>query len=420
MHNKGPIKVEIRGEPGHFQLFRGGEPYNIKGAGIESGELQAFADHGGNSFRTWSVGSKNRSGKELLDEAQRLGLTVALGLPMGKEVWGFDYDDADAVAAQLAEVTAIVAQYKDHPALLCWVIGNELNFDYKNPRVYTAVNDISRMIHRLDPNHPTTTTTAGISATLLADIVARAPDLDFLSVQVYGELYNLPDAVQALQIPMPLMITEWGAVGHWEIESTRWGAPLEDNSSVKAANYLRGYSQVLAPLAGHVVGNYVFFWGQKQEKTPTWYGMFLQSGEETEAIDVMHYIWNNRWPDNRSPSLQDLQLDGAQAQENVTLVAGRQYAAQVFVAAADNHNLTFEWVIMREATATPGGGSYEPTPEILADRVEQSGLPRTTVTAPVDPGPYRLFVYVRDQRGHGAHANIPFLVVAGTGRVTTD
>lgn len=420
MQNEGPVKVEIRGEPGNFQLYRGGKPYTIKGAGIESGELQAFADHGGNSFRTWSVGSKNRSGKELLDEAQRLGLTVALGLPLGKEVWGFDYDDAEAVAKQLVELTAIVEEYKDHPALLCWFIGNELNFDYKNPRVYDAVNDISKMIHRLDSNHPTTTTTAGISATLLADIVARAPDLDFLSVQVYGELYNLNHYVQTLQFPMPLMITEWGAVGHWEIELTRWDAPIEHNSSVKAANYLRGYSQVLAPLAGTVVGNYVFFWGQKQEKTPTWYGMFLQSGEETEAIDVMHYIWNDRWPDNRSPTLQNLQLDGAQAQDNVTLVAGQQYPALVVAEDADKDNLSFEWVVMREATNTPGGGSYEPAPEVFTDRVEQSGLPRTTVTAPAEPGPYRLFVYVHDQRGHAAHANIPFLVVADTGPVTTD
>ena len=29
----GPIPVEIRGEPGNFMLYRGGEPYHVRGAG---------------------------------------------------------------------------------------------------------------------------------------------------------------------------------------------------------------------------------------------------------------------------------------------------------------------------------------------------------------------------------------------------
>jgi len=31
--------------------------------------------------------------------------------------------------------------------------------------------------------------------------------------------------------------------------------------------------------------------GTKQERTPTWYGMFLSSRRATETVDVMEYIW---------------------------------------------------------------------------------------------------------------------------------
>ena len=64
------------------------------------------------------------------------GWTVALNLPVASERFGFDYDDAAAVAAQERRIEALVRRYRDHPALLCWILGNELDFNYTNPRVY--------------------------------------------------------------------------------------------------------------------------------------------------------------------------------------------------------------------------------------------------------------------------------------------
>ena len=50
------------------------------------------------------------------------------------------------------------------------------------------------------------------------------------------------------------MVTEWGAVGFWEMKKTAWGAPFEMNSSDKAANYLNGYQQQLLPLKNQIIG----------------------------------------------------------------------------------------------------------------------------------------------------------------------
>ena len=209
----GPVKVEVVRTASGFELRRGGRPYRIQGAGGLD-RLAQLAEAGGNSIRTWSVGTPEQSAWELLDEAHRLGLTVALCLDIARERHGFDYDDEAAVAAQFERAKAEVLAHRDHPALLVWIIGNELNHDFKNPRVYDAVNEISRMIHEIDGNHPTTTTIAGFSADMAEVISTRAPDIDFLSIQSYAGVLDLHRRVRKAGYEGPYVLTEWGPPGH--------------------------------------------------------------------------------------------------------------------------------------------------------------------------------------------------------------
>lgn len=402
------IKVEIVKKDGGYQLLRGGEPYPIKGAGLEYGDIVSFAAHGGNSIRTWTTDNDVETAQEILDKALANGVTVSLGLPLGAEHWGFDYDDPAAVATQLEMLRDEVLKYRDHPALLVWIIGNELNYDYTNSKVYDAVNDVAKMIRELDPNHPTTTTVAGLGADVVEDIEARAPDIDFVSFQVYGELADLPDFVNEKGYSKPFFVTEWGAIGHWEVDKTDWGAPIEATSSDKARTYLDGYRNKLEPLEGNVIGSYAFLWGQKQERTPTWFGLFTSSGEETETVDVMHYLWNGAWPDNRSPELRGFLLDGKAAEQNVRLRAGQKYEAVVEIVDRENDPLTYRWEVKSESDATQVGGDFEESIDNLESLISNPVAEQVEITAPAKSGAYRLFVYANDGQGHAAHANIPF------------
>src|SRR4029078_2943967 len=170
------IKVEVRKADSSSQLYRAGQPYFVKGAG-GSGYPDRIAAYGGNSIRTWGT----RGAQKVLDTAQKYGLTVLLGLEPGSERHGFNYDDTAAVRKQLDRLRVEVLKYKDHPALLAWGIGNELNLQYKNVKVWDAVNDISKMIHSIDPNHPTCTVLAGVNKGLVDNIKERTPDIDFLA-----------------------------------------------------------------------------------------------------------------------------------------------------------------------------------------------------------------------------------------------
>jgi len=227
---------------------------------------------------------------------------------------------------------------------------------------------------------------------------------------MYGDIVNLPRYIEEMGFDQPYMVTEWGAVGHWEVPKTSWGAPIEQNSSAKAANYLKSPRIAIASNPDQILGSYVFLWGQKQERTPTWYGMFLEDGTETETIDVMHYIWTGSWPENRSPEIANMLLDSSSAHQNITLKADGVYEAGVEAVDPDGDVLRYRWEVMRESETTKTGGDREEIPGTLPGLVNVGGPGKATLTAPTEPGAYRLFVYVHDDNGHAGHANFPFQV----------
>lgn len=401
----GPLKVAVREKNGAYQLYRDGQPYYIKGAG-GSNYMERLKAYGGNSIRTWST----HNAQEVLDEAQKHGLTVTMGLDVARERHGFDYNDSAAVAQQLERLREEVLKYKDHPALLVWGIGNELNLSYTNPKVWDAVNDIARMIHEVDPNHPTSTMLAGINQKEIDHIRAKVPELDILAVNAYGGLPDVPKRVREFGWEGPYMITEWGPTGHWEGPQTPWGASVEETSAQKAAVYKSRYEAAMQQDRERNLGSYVFLWGQKQERTPTWYGLFTEEGQESEVVDVMQYLWTGSWPANRAPHLSSFLLDGKKATDQVYLQPGKSYAVSTEVTDPDQDKLSYRWELLHESTDLKEGGDRESRPAAVPDRISSTREGQATLKTPEQEGAYRLFVYAYDGQNNVATANIPFYV----------
>ena len=207
------------------------------------------------------------------------------------------------------------------------------------------------------------------------------------------------------------MVTEWGPTGHWEGLSTDWKSPIEETSSEKAAVYKSRYEASIETDRDKCLGSYVFLWGQKQERTPTWYGLFTEKGEETEVMDVMQYLWSGTWPHNQAPHLYSLQLAGKKAVQNVYLKAGGSYPVLAVVIDPDGDNLTYRWELLPEPTQVGEGGDFEARPKPVADAFPTStGKGQASLKAPQKTGAYRLFVYVTDGHNNVATANLPFYV----------
>ncbi|MDB5271709.1 MAG: beta-galactosidase [Chitinophagaceae bacterium] len=400
-----PIKVEVKVINGQFKLYRDGKPYFIKGAAGHT-HLEQLAKYGGNSIRTWGL----EGTEELLNEAHRLGLTVTFGLWVQHERHGFNYNNEEKVAVQLERFTETVKQFKDHPALLAWGIGNEVDLQYTNTNVWDAINDIAKMIHREDPNHPTLTVTAGIDEAEIKLIKTKCPEIDIYAVNAYGDLPNIPTKIRTFGWTGPYIVTEWGFTGHWEIAKTNWDVAIEETSTEKARVYQSRYEKTIAIDTARCLGSYVFLWGNKIEYTPTWCGLFLASGEETETVGVMDYLWSGKWPTNKAPQVSGITIDRFPPKKSIVLEPNSLHRIAAPATDPDSDPLMYEWVLLYESNNKLVGGDAEKKPGEIKGHITSDQQGTATIIAPAIVGAYRVYVYIYDGQNHAATANFPFYV----------
>ncbi len=391
-----------------FTLMRNGQPYYVKGVGGDV-HMDKMVAIGANSLRIWGI----ERAQEILDDAQKRGLTVMLGLWLQHERHGFDYNNAEKVKLQLNHFKQVVDRYKNHPALLMWGIGNELDLNYTNPACWNAVQDIARYIHQVDPNHPTSTVTAGLDSLEVAHILKRCPDIDIYCINTYGDIGNVPSKIKPYGWDGPYMITEWGPNGHWESPQTKWQVSLEQSSTEKREVYYSRYKNYIEPNKNYCLGSYAFLWGAKQEYTETWYGLFTKEQQATEPIDALEEVFTGKKPLNPSPSIASFTINEYPASSSILLEAGTKYTSRVSIVFPDakvNNNVVYRWRIMQESTDKKSGGDLEEA------ATEVSGLirsPKKGATiqffAPTAEGAYRLFVSAT-ANNKVAYANIPFWV----------
>ncbi len=397
-----PVKV-IKQPGGTFELTRGGSPYFIKGGG-GSQHLETLKQTGGNSFRVWGSDALPRD----LDHAEKLGLTVAAGIWLGHPRHGFKYDDPAAVRRQFESTQAVIRKSKNQPALLVWGIGNEMEGDGKDPNVWRAINDLAKMAHAEDPNHPTMTVIAelGENNGKVAMFRKYCPDIDILGVNSYGGAASVGDRLAKLKFDKPFILTEYGPTGFWEGKQTSWKAAYEPTSTEKAATYKTALTKGVEGHPGHCLGSYAFLWGNKQEVTATWFSLFLPSGEKTQGVDVLTESWTGKPPANQTPRITATKFEAA----GKAIKPGSEQTATVTANDPDGQPLIIRWEVRSESGAHHEGGDRESEPPAVAGVIQSTKGDTVTIHAPEVTGPYRLYVYVYDGAGAAATANFPFQV----------
>lgn len=399
----GPARVEVtQNEAGAWQILKDGEPYYVRGAGGDASKRQ-LAEAGGNTFRTWGVGPETGA---LLDEAHELGLMVIVGHWLGHPRHGFDYNDLDSVAGQFVRVREDVLKHKDHPALLMWGIGNEMEgFEQgDNAAIWSHVQSLAAMVKNLDPMHPTLTTTAELGGRRVEAVHKLCPDLDVLGINSYGGAPSALRRYRDLGGTKPVLFTEFGPPGTWEVGRTSFGAPPELTSTQKAAIYRDVYTRGCQAHADLCLGGFAFAWGYKMEATATWFGMFLPNGDKLAAVDAMTEVWSGQPPANRCPEIREFGVVG----EDV-VTPGDTVRVNLDVVDPEGREVTTNWTFRGEASTYLTGGDVQGTPLALDGVIVESGATGATLVMP-GGGIYRLYLTISDGEGGGATANVPLQV----------
>lgn len=188
-------------------LLQDGDPFYIKGAASVSGRsyMDRLNAYGGNSLRIW------RNFAEKLNSAQQNDLTVLMTLPLKGERHGMDWDDSIRVAREKERIMDTVRKYKNHPALMLWSLGNELEIvpgrSY-NRKLWDVIDELAVQIHKIDPAHPVMTIiSSGGFKHESREIYRQCPNLDLLGINSYHDIAEF--CMLARQIwPKPYVITE--------------------------------------------------------------------------------------------------------------------------------------------------------------------------------------------------------------------
>jgi len=404
-----PSKVALLKDfQGKWQMTRNGKPFRVKGAGGE-GSLKLLAEHGGNSTRTWAT--ENAVGR--LDEAQKNDVTVTIGVWLGQIRQGMDYQNYDRMTEQIEKTLADVRSLKDHPALLIWGLGNEMESpDWNdNPAIWSHIEFLASQVKKIDPNHPVMTVVAGVGGRKIEAIHKLCPSIDIIGINAYGECLKIPDQYRELTQPLvdagierkPYIVTEFGPTGWWEVSKNEINTVEELSSSSKAEEY-KTAQQALEKDTQLCLGSYAFIWGNKQERTATWFSMLMPDGRKTNMVDVMSEFWAGKPVANLCPSIIEMSLSGSKLVDPNATVSLSLNSSD-----PEGQPLNVQWVMVRNREAYGTGGDFEEASNVIEKSLIAGDLSGAKFKMPDDPGLYRIYAYVDDGLGV-ATANVPLRV----------
>ena len=426
--NADAIPVEIVQTDNGWELQRGGEPYFVKGGCVvrssaDDPDLPRLLDqivaNGGNSIRLWGTGPGTLG---ILDAAHERGLTVMVGLWMSQPGGhvdnagaGFDYTNGAAVQAQVDDLALEVEKYRDHPALLAWGVGNELEHVNEEADsdttaiilMWRAINLTAQMVKSLDPHHPTISVTADLGEWHLVDnatqLATWCDAIDIWGINAYETLGDLRAKVDAGPWDRPYLIPEYGPQGWWSSPLTSWGGRLEHSTSVKATWYREGWNDSIAGQSDRCLGGYAYIWDDLDPPTNSWFMMFGPNGEPSECVDAMYEVWTGSPPENTAPRVS--RINGISSQR---LDPGEAFSVTVDAVDAEEDPLTVDWLIGKEIFDEDGVYIWNIVGQ--CEYVEIDGDLELDAVAPRTPGAYRLTAIVKDPGGRIGLATSPFFV----------
>lgn len=277
------------------------------------GDQNLLKEMGCNTIRNYfSYGMKTTGTLDRL--WKEAGIRSAIGVAFGAyglesgSGWdpGTDYTNPQQQQNMLDALKKVVLRFKDKPYTLCYILGNENNYDFthtnagKVPAVFCDfLNRACKMVHQLDPNHPVGPC---IGEGFSDQVIRYAPEVDFIGMNVYRGKNGMGDLWETMraQADKPILITEFGA--------SAFSKELGENGDVQA-EYIAGnwkdmwYNRGGGQGYGNSLGGFVFEWQDEWWKAGNWKpaNKHDMSGGGEEWLGVM-----SQGNGNDSPAMREI------------------------------------------------------------------------------------------------------------------
>jgi cellulose synthase (UDP-forming) len=427
LHPQHRNSVCVSGTPGHFSLLVGGTPFYIKGIAYNPGQdwrdanvplssrqlnndFAMIHDMGGNVIRRYG---RTWSDRNIFNAAEKHQLKVMYGFWFMQDV-NYLTDTAKEQEYE-QQIESTVLEYRDHPGLLGWCLGNEvwglLKHQYAQPYLTEVrhahvlfVERMAKLIRQLDPNHPIFCAQESKQiAGAISDYAVGAPSLDVVTVNSYYEpdIGPLNEVVHRIDPSRPYVVSEFGPDGYWDTNQNHYDTQnglQEATALTKAWSYAQRWRADIAAHAGQDVGGVAYCWSDRYEGTATWFGMVDLEGRAKPSCAAISAAWRNG-----DPRLEGQFLYMGPRIVHVDYPTDGQWPHEPFIVKADvqvpaGQHVEYRWSVT--------GPNFQ-TDVAHITPLQNGDL--ASIELPDTPGWYRIQLKVISDRGLD-EANVPVLL----------
>ncbi|MCU0474414.1 MAG: hypothetical protein MUC93_13805 [Bacteroidales bacterium] len=188
-------------------IYRNGFPFFVKGQfGIK--DLDRLIDNTGNSIRIRTDYSFD------LNYAEKKGISVTLEIDTTNMVNALNNSEEIKLQSAVSEILDLVKKYKDHPAILFWAVGEEMELKInENQRInyWEQLNTVFKEIKETDPYHPVMTILNVSNMDIITELAKHVPQLDVIGLNApdFLAFRKIPEKMAELNCKEPYVVTEY-------------------------------------------------------------------------------------------------------------------------------------------------------------------------------------------------------------------